>query len=188
MNRVMRSMASLLVAMAVWASSVQAQSPTVTLGTGAGGTFPIGDFGDTFNAGWNAQANIGLRSPSWPVAFRFDVVYHSLNHDVPFGENDLGIVAGLANVEFKFNGATGSGPFIVAGPGYYNLDREVTGGESDFGLFAGAGYKIAMTNLLVSIEGKFHNVFTEGNSSRFIPVGLVVEIPLGGTVSAIRSR
>ncbi|MGH7551876.1 MAG: outer membrane beta-barrel protein, partial [Longimicrobiales bacterium] len=184
MNRVMRSMAGLLVAMAAWAGSVQAQSPTVTLGTGAGGTFPLGDFGETFGTGWNAQANIGFRSPSWPVALRFDVAYHSLNHDVPFGENDLAIIAGLANVELKFNRGSASGPFIVAGPGYYNFDREVTGGESDFGVFAGAGYKIAMTNLLVSIEGKFHNVFTEGNSSRFIPVGLVVEIPLGGMVSA----
>jgi hypothetical protein len=150
-----------------------------TIGTGFGGTLPISDLDEFVNPGWHAQANLGVRHVDWPASLRFDFVYHSLGAET--GDNDLRVLAGLANVEFRLT-RTGSdgGFFLVAGPGIYTLKFEgATDGDTEFGVFGGLGYKIAMTNLLLSLEGKFHNIFGENDSIRIIPFSIVAEIPVG---------
>jgi hypothetical protein len=181
----MRSISCATVALAVFAGAGQAQT-ALTLGTGAGVSVPIGDLADTHGIGWNAQANIGLQNAMWPVGLRFDFMYHTLSGDeigaIEFP--NLQILAGIANAElYVSRAANGGGLFLVGGAGIYNFDAEGDNdGESstDFGILGGAGYKLAMTNLMLSIEGKFHNVFSD-NSVQLIPVNVVVEIPLGGS-------
>lgn len=177
----------------IFAGGAQAQT-AFTVGTGAGLTVPVGDLADFQGLGWNAQVNLGIQNPGWPVAFRIDGMYHSLSGDdiVSTGGGDvewpgLNIIAGVANAEFYVaRSANGGGLFLVGGVGIYNTDVDddseaETSSSTDFGLAGGAGYKIAMTNLLLSIEGKFHNIFTEGESNaQFIPINIVAEIPLGG--------
>ena len=184
MIRLTRGVASAAVALALFAGAAQAQT-AFTIGTGAGISVPIGDLSDTHGLGWNAQANLGLHNTMWPVALRFDFMYHSLPGDdegvIEF--SDLQVLAGVANAElYVARGANGGGFFVVGGAGVYNFDAESENdGESstDFGVLGGAGYKLAMTNLLLSIEGKFHHVFAD-NSVQLIPVNIAVEIPLGG--------
>ncbi|MGH7606222.1 MAG: outer membrane beta-barrel protein, partial [Gemmatimonadales bacterium] len=146
------------VAFGVFAASAQAQDRTMlTAGTGAGATFPVGNAADRLELGWNAQAQLGLRNASWPVGLRLDLIYNSLSGDDVLGsDNDLQVIAGLANIELKLNRGSDAGLFLVGGPGYYNMKEEVNllGDRSDneFGVFGGAGYRFAMTNLLLSVE------------------------------------
>jgi hypothetical protein len=181
-------------ALLVFAGSVQAQDRTrITVGTGAGGSFPVGSTSDLLGFGWNAQANLGLRNPAWPVGLRLDLVYNVFDGDnTTEVDNDRRVLAGLANLELKFNRNSDSGFFIVGGPGYYSLEWDAAVGnesQSDPGIFGGAGYRFAMTNLLLNIEGKYHHVFTEGESTKFIPLSIVAEIPLGGGgTRALRTR
>jgi hypothetical protein len=177
----MRSFGIALMATLALAGTARAQGTSLTLGTGFGGTPPVGDAADFYNLGWNAQANLGLTNPSWPVGLRFDFMYSSLGGEDILGvENKLRIIAGLANVELKLTRTpTGGGFFLVGGPGVYNLESEVSlgGSNTEMGVFGGLGYKVAMTNLLVSFEGKFHNVFTD-DATQLAPFNLVVEVPL----------
>jgi hypothetical protein len=177
--------------LAVFAGGASAQT-ALTIGTGAGLTIPVGDVADFQGLGWNAQVNLGIQNSAWPIALRIDGMYHSLSgEDFELGGAQvegagLNVIAGIANAEFYVaRSASGGGFFLVGGVGLYNTDvdddNDLTESSTDFGLLGGAGYKIAMTNLLLSIEGKFHNVFTEGESSlQFIPINIVAEIPLGG--------
>lgn len=191
MNRMIRGAAGTALALALFAGAASAQT-ALTIGTGAGLSIPVGDLADTHGLGWNAQANVGVNNPVWPVALRFDFMYHTLSGDDIVDELDieipnLQVLAGIANAElYVARAANGGGFFIVGGAGIYNFDFEDDNGDgedgessTDFGVLGGAGYKLAMTNLLLSIEGKFHNVFSDENV-QFIPVNVVVEIPLGG--------
>ena len=190
-----RMIGMIALALGVSAAGAQAQDRTmITAGTGAGGTFPVGNAADRLEMGWNAQAQVGLRNASWPVGLRLDLIYNSISgEDIIGSDNDLQVIAGLANVELKLNRGSDGGLFLVAGPGFYNMREEVNllGDRSDneFGVFGGAGYRFALTNLLLSVEGRFHNVFTENESTQFIPVSIVAEIPFGGrTTRAITTR
>ena len=190
MRRTVRWIPLAALGLAAFAAQAEAQT-ALTFGTGAGLSIPMGDLADTHGLGWNAQVNLGLQNASWPIALRIDAMYHTLDGDdvvdgVDVEFSDLQIIAGVANAElYVARSASGGGLFLVGGVGLYNTDREGDGvdGESstDFGLLGGAGYKLAMTNLLLSIEGKFHNIFTEGESNaQFIPINIVAEIPFGG--------
>ncbi len=51
--------------------------------------------------------------------------------------------------------------------------------ETDFGINGGAGFDFVAGSLSLFVEGRFHNVFTEGESSNFIPI--TVGVRLGGS-------
>jgi hypothetical protein len=173
--------AVLLSALLAFAGGAEAQDGARwTIGTGFGGTLPIGDFDELVDPGWHGQANFGVMHGAWPASLRFDFVYHSLGAEI--GDNDLRLLAGLANLEFRLTRTNANGGFfLVAGPGVYNMKFEgADDAETEFGVFGGLGYKVATTNLLLSFEGKFHNIFGENDSIQFIPLSIVAEIPLGG--------
>lgn len=197
MIRLTQCVASAALALGLSAGGATAQT-ALTIGTGAGVSVPIGDLGDFYGIGWNAQANVGVHNTMWPVGLRFDVAYNSLPGDAIEGEDGdipgLNIISGLANVElYVARAAAGGGLFLVGGAGIHNIDSDFEGAEgvTKFGLLGGAGYKLAMTNLFLGIEGKFHHIFTDSDesgdqpgvlsgSAQFIPVTVFVEIPLGG--------
>jgi hypothetical protein len=168
--------------------ATSAQEPLrITLGTGAGASIPIGDFGDRADLGWTAQGNVGFGKASWPVGLRFDLMYHALDGaDLAVGEaQDVTILAGLANVEIGLSrNESGGGLFAVGGGGFYRMDfgDQLIGEQesTELGIFGGLAYKLAMTNLVLSIEGKYHNIFTEGSSSSLIPLTIVAQIPISG--------
>jgi hypothetical protein len=52
------------------------------------------------------------------------------------------------------------------------------GGTTDFGINAGAGFDFKAGSAGLFVEGRFHDVFTDGGSTQFIPI--TVGIRLGG--------
>jgi hypothetical protein len=57
-----------------------------------------------------------------------------------------------------------------------NLDS-----ETDFGINAGAGFDFQAGAVGLFIEGRFHNVFTEDESTNFIPITVGVRLGGGGS-------
>ena len=55
--------------------------------------------------------------------------------------------------------------------------------ESDFGVNAGAGFDFQLGSVGLFVEGRFHNVFTEDNSTSFIPITAGIRFGGGGTGS-----
>lgn len=188
---------AVLVALALTPEQARAQSPVrVMLGGGFGGSMPISAASDFFEFGWFAQANVALARATWPARLRFDVVYHSLEgEEIPAFDNRLQIIGALLNLELRIprTGARDGGLFVVGGPSFYYLDVDQTiqpvgesglridsGGEGQFGLIGGLAYKFAVPRILISIEGKYHAIFTDGGPTQLIPFGIVVEVPLNG--------
>ncbi|MEO7985890.1 MAG: hypothetical protein ABI766_05115, partial [Gemmatimonadales bacterium] len=96
---------------------------------------------------------------------------------------------GTGNLIYKFKTSetTKFRPYIIGGGGIYNF--KLVGGSdvvlpgqgntaTKFGLNAGAGFDIKARGVGFFAEGRFHDVFTAGPNTKFIPI--TVGIRLGG--------
>jgi hypothetical protein len=151
---------------------------------GGGLTLPLGDFGDAASTGFHGLAAVGFQPANLPVGFQIDGMYQRFGvEDAPDDfDGNTQVIQGTANVVYTFTTAEASTfhPYLIGGVGLYNFKptgddlQALVGDESvtDFGINAGAGFDFQAGNVGLFIEGRFHNVFTEGESSNFIPVTL----------------
>ena len=51
--------------------------------------------------------------------------------------------------------------------------------STDFGINAGAGFDFQAGAVALFVEGRFHNVFSDGSNTNFIPI--TVGVRLGGS-------
>ncbi len=157
---------------------------------GGGLTMPLGDFGDFASTGWHGLAAVGFQPANLPVGFQIDGMYQRLGvEDAPDDfDGNTQVIQGTANVVYTFTTAEESTfhPYLIGGVGMYNFkptgdDLEALVGdesETDFGINAGAGFDFQAGAVGLFVEGRFHNVFTEGESTNFIPI--TVGIRFGG--------
>jgi opacity protein-like surface antigen len=108
------------------------------------------------------------------------------------GSSDLKdrLIFGTGNVVYKFKTSELSTfrPYLIGGVGVYNIKTtgaDDVGGVVDtdnsttkFGLNAGAGFDIKAGGVGLFVEGRFHDVFTDGTNFRFIPI--TVGVRFGG--------
>ena len=159
---------------------------------GGGLTLPLGDFGDIASTGFHGLAGVGFQPANLPVGFQVDGMYQRFGvEDAPDGfDGNTQVIQGTANVVYTFTTAEESTfhPYLIGGVGLYNFKptgddlQAIVGDESetDFGINAGAGFDFQAGNVALFLEGRFHNVFTEGESSNFIPISLGVRFGGGG--------
>jgi hypothetical protein len=158
---------------------------------GGGLTLPLGDFGDAAGTGFHGLAAVSFVPSGFPVGIQVDGMFHRLgvDDDPVFGDVDANfqIIQGTANAVYTFTTSEESSfhPYLIGGVGLYNM--KLTGddvpdgldSETDFGINAGAGFDFQAGAVGLFIEGRFHNVFTEGESTNFIPI--TVGVRLGGS-------
>jgi hypothetical protein len=169
----------------VGAAPAVAQGAKFSLGGGV--TLPLGDFGDLASTGFHGLAAVGFQPANLPVGFQVDGMYQRFGvDDVPddFDAN-LQIIQGTANVVYTFTSAEESTfhPYLIGGVGLYNSkatgdDVLDDGSATDFGINAGAGFDFQAGAVGLFVEGRFHNVFSDDESTNFIPI--TVGIRLGG--------
>jgi Outer membrane protein beta-barrel domain len=180
-----KSAAALALGMLLAAPAVRAQGAEFALGGGVG--VPLGDFDDAAKLGWHGLAALSFVPEGWPVGVQFDGSYQQFSLDdaaAPIGFTDLKtrLIMGTGNVVFKFKTSDESTfrPYILGGVGVYNSkitgaddpNDVLGGGETDFGLNAGAGFDFKAGGAGLFIEGRFHNVLTDGSDLQFIPITL----------------
>ena len=159
---------------------------------GAGASVPLSDFGDVAKTGYHGLVGISFAPSSFPLGFQFDGQYHRLKQDASIGNRTNQIIMGTGNLIYKFKTSEDSKfrPYLIAGAGIYNF-KLVSGDNvagpgvgntgntaTDFGLNAGAGFDIKTGGVGFFAEGRFHDVFTDGPNTKFIPI--TVGIRLGG--------
>jgi opacity protein-like surface antigen len=185
-------LAGLALASVLGAAPAMAQGAEFSLGGGIG--IPLSDFDDVAKLGWHGLAGVSFVPTGSPVGIQVDGQYqqYKLDEDV-VGTGSLKdrLIFGTANAVYKFNTAEGTRfrPYLIGGGGVYNLK---TTGESDlggvidtdnsvtkFGLNAGAGFDFKAGSAGLFLEGRFHNVFTEGSNLTFIPI--TIGVRLGGS-------
>ena len=172
--------------------AAQAMAQGAKFSVGGGLTLPLGDFGDGQGTGWHGLAAVGFQPANLPVGFQVDGMYQRLGVDDELGLGDdinNQIIQGTANVVYTFTTAEESTfhPYLIGGVGLYNF--KLTGDDvpdvldesnTEFGINAGAGFDFQAGNVGLFLEGRFHNVFTEGESSNFIPITVGIRFGGGG--------
>lgn len=174
------AVAASLAASVALAGSAEAQASPIAFGITAGATKVVGDGSDGINLGYHVGALVQYNGPTLPVGIRADVVYHRFSiKDVDANES---ITAGTVNLVYNF--AMGAGaqitPYLIGGVGYYHASFSCgsstcgDGSSSDnkFGVNGGAGVMFPLSGFSTFIEARYHNVFTDGSSTKFIPISV----------------
>ena len=184
MRGLSKGIAALAVGMLLGAPALRAQGAEFALGGGVG--MPLGDFDDDAKLGWHGLAAVSFVPNGWPVGIQIDGSYQQFSLDDERFPGFSGLkhrfIMGTGNVVFKFKTSEESTfrPYLLGGVGLYNgkttADDDpgdvLGGGETDFGINAGAGFDFKAGGAGLFIEGRFHNVFTSGTNTRFIPITL----------------
>ena len=172
------------------APTVRAQGAEFSLG--AGGTLPLSTFGDVAKTGFHGLVAVSFAPSSFPLGIQIDGMYQRLKQEEVIGNRSNQILQGTGNLIYKFKSSEDSKfrPYLIGGVGIYNF-KLVSGDEvagpgvgntgntgTDFGLNAGAGFDFKAGGIGLFLEGRFHNVFTSGENTRFIPITLGIR--LGG--------
>lgn len=187
MRGLSKGIAALAVGMLLGAPALRAQGAEFSLGGGIG--MPLGDFDDVAKLGWHGLAAVSFVPNGWPVGIQIDGQYQQYKIDQSESLKDRFLI-GTANAVFKFKSSEESTfrPYLIGGGGVYNIKATGTddlGGVIDtdnsvtkFGINAGAGFDFKAGAIGLFVEGRFHNVFTSGANTRFIPITLGIR--LGG--------
>jgi opacity protein-like surface antigen len=148
---------------------------TVRFGAAAGLAMPMGDFGDFADMGFNVTGTVDAQPAALPIGVRVDVMYNR------FGLSDVdgnaSILAGLLNALLSFGTQTSAQPYLIGGVGLYRASFDVEGAgdagedsETAFGVGLGGGVRFPLSGFDTYVEVRFHNAFTEDESTTFIPI------------------
>jgi hypothetical protein len=169
MNSFLKS-AAVLAAFAVVGSSEAAAQ--VGISVGAGPTFPVGVLAEEGEMGFNAQVSAGLRPAMVPFGLRVDGAYNRMPND----HGHLRIISGSLNAVFDLT-VPGISPYIIGGVGVYNSqvedDEDVDhdhGATTNVGANVGAGLRLGVGRASLFVEGRLHNIFSEGEQARYVPL------------------
>jgi len=189
--KVWKGVVPLALAFGLGAAPLHAQGVEFSLGGGIG--FPLSNFDDVAKLGWNGLAAVSFVPTGWPVGIQVDGQFqqYKLDEDVVgfSGLKDRFLI-GTGNLVYKIKTSEESSvrPYIIAGGGVYNV--KTTGSDNvgtvvgtdnsttKFGINAGAGFDFKAGSAGLFVEGRFHDVFTDGPNLKFIPI--TVGVRLGG--------
>lgn len=147
----------------------------VQLSVAGGPSFPVGHLGDEFQLGYRVQTSAGLSVPL-PIGFRVDAAYTHFPETHGSFRNISGTANGIVNL-----GGIGVSPYLIGGLGVYNSrvshdeDDEhdhdhADGSTTNLGVNFGAGVRMPLPGLTLFVEARLHNLFSEGEQTRFIPL------------------
>jgi hypothetical protein len=187
MKGMLKALTAVAMATAFTASTAHAQTP-VTFGVGGGVNIPLSDFGDAAKLGFQGTALVQFAPANLPVGFRVDGTYQQNKFDTDVTEVDgkFQQIYGTGNVVYTFKTAESSmfHPYLIAGGGAYNMkaktdvEGDEEGSSTKFGVNGGAGFDYAAGGATIFLEARFHNVFTEGSNTTFVPI--TVGVKFGG--------
>ena len=168
------------------AAQEQSSSTSTQFSIGGGIDMPLGDFDDAAKTGWHGLAAVTFTPATWPVGIQIDGNYARFPDDTPLDLNAQ-MIFGTGNLVYRFSTSPESTfrPYLIGGGGVYNLKQtgnDVPSGfdnsSTKFGLNGGAGFDIKAGGASLFAEARFHNVFTSGSNTNFLPI--TVGVRFGG--------
>jgi outer membrane protein with beta-barrel domain len=168
------------------AAQEQSSSTSTQFSLGGGIDMPLGDFDDAANTGWHGLAAVTFTPATWPVGIQIDGNYARFPDATPLDVNAQ-MIFGTGNLVYRFSTSPESTfrPYLIGGGGVYNLKQtgnDVPSGfdnsSTKFGLNGGAGFDIKAGSASLFAEARFHNVFTSGSNTNFLPI--TVGVRFGG--------
>lgn len=159
------------------------QSSGLIFGFSGGLTLPFGTLGDINGSGFNLQGHATLKPSSTPFALRGDLGFWTTASKT---QPSVGGVPGLkypgvnwitanVNAVYNFQGAKDATfvPYALGGVGLYSGN---SGRGSKFGINAGGGVTFKLSGFDAFAEARVHNIFTDGFSSRIIPISFGINL------------
>lgn len=140
----------------------------VQMGVGGGPSFPIGDFSDEVDPGFNVQVGARVGIPLFPLGVRVDGLYNRWSG----ADGNSNVLGGTAAAELGLPGIVIS-PYFLGGAGYYRTSiahGDHKDEENGVGYTAGLGARFGLLGYGVFAEARLHHVPVHGESVQFIPV------------------
>jgi Outer membrane protein beta-barrel domain len=166
------------------ARAQDAAGTAVQFGVGGGLSLPLGDFDDFAKTGWHGTALVSIQPATVPIGFQIDGNFSQFSDDTPLDLKEQ-LIYGTGNIVYTFQTAEESKfhPYLIGGGGVYNAklkgdDSPTDESTTKFGINAGAGFDFSVGSAGLFVEGRFHDVFTEGSNLKFIPI--TVGVRFGG--------
>ena len=165
-------------------------------GLAGGGALPGENFENAFDAGFNASLLTGWRAYGSPWGVRLDAAYNQLSGGNVGGVeiDDASVISGMLDATFDvpWGAAARSGVYLLGGLGIhriggFDIDDEdfdfnndgnpdepefITQTSTDFGVNAGLGFRFGFGGASLFLEGRWVNVFTDVNDTRYYPITL----------------
>lgn len=182
MRAVMRGSISAMVMTLLGFSRLLGQGAEFSLGGGVG--IPLGTYDDVVKIGWQGTAAVSFVPRGLPFGVQIDGNYARFSDETPFDITSQ-LIYGTANAVYKFESSedTRFHPYLIGGAGIYNAketgDDALEGSSTKFGINAGAGFDFKAGGTGLFIEGRFHNIFSDGPNVKFFPINLGIR--LGGS-------
>lgn len=155
------------------AAAQSAATRPLTLGLSGGLSIPSGDFADGLESGFNVTAHVNFRPAMWTSArFRGDVSFD--RWDVEASDITTRSIGVTGNIVYDFPVPSTAmiRPYVLGGAGVFNGKASAPLAESttDVGVQAGGGLSFLLAGFSTFAELKLVNVFSEGTSTRWIPL------------------
>ena len=165
MKRTMRLTLLTLLAAALQAGAVEAQSITRPFSFGAAGgvTVPTRDGRIGMETGYHVEGMIGLKPPMLPIGLRADVVYHRLGFEGSDGSRNM--FGGIINATYDVVPTPLIRPYLIAGVGMYNFEPDAApeqGPVTQVGFNGGAGVRLCLAGMSSFVETRYY--FLRGGS------------------------
>jgi hypothetical protein len=145
----------------------------IRLMLGGGASVPIGELGDSHDAGITWQGGLLINLPGFPIKLRTDVNYSRMKlKDLvtpgapgALADDATKILGGLLNLTLPL----GNGPirpYIMAGLGAFNVDpAQLTSAPAEssveFAINGGAGFQLRLFGREAFIEARLNNIYTD---------------------------
>ena len=168
MRRILSSSAVVLAAL-IAVSPANAQRRT-SLGIAAGATVPTGELGDAVSVGYHILGTLAISgTAASPLGFRVDGMYNGLSGKDEGPDVKVWTING--NLVYAIPGGTSVTPYIICGAGWYNAKAEgADESDGNFGINGGVGLRFALSGFSTFAEARFHNVFSDPESTQIIPL------------------
>lgn len=170
MQRILVRSTMLIAVLAAVSVPAHAQRRT-SVGIAAGASVPVGDLGDATSTGFHVLGTLSVSgTASSPLGFRIDGMYNKLSGKSSGPDVNVWTING--NLVYALPGGMTATPYVIAGAGWYNSKADESGAESssDLGINAGIGARFALSGFSTFAEVRFHNIFSDPNSARFVPL------------------
>ena len=149
---------------------------------GGGGTFPVSDFGDYADTGFQFEAGVGTPVGDQGLNLAMGGFYGQNNHEAIDGDktNPYGF---LGMVEYDFAGADADRSFYVIGEAgilwhKYSSNTFPETTESGFAYGGRAGYFFPLGGVTGWVEGKFTQASISDENTSFFGIVAGISIPL----------
>ena len=176
MKGLAKQVAALTLGVVAFAAPLHAQAAQFSLGGSLG--IPLGDFDNAAKMGYHIVGAASFKPAAMPVGLQVDANYAHFATEITDVNTQILFATGDAVYTFKTAPASRLHPYLIGGVGIYNTKAtgsavpSGTGSNTDFGINAGAGFNVAAGAASLFVEGRFHDVFTSGSSTQFVPVTL----------------